>query len=90
MELFIRNEGEAYKNKGLILHREMIEHDSLIWADPFQIRNIIANIADNSVKYKVNETGNLYISCQTQEAMVALILVDDGPGVNESSFGTAL
>lgn len=86
LELFIRNEGEAYKNKGLILHREMIEHDSLIWADPFQIRNIIANIADNSVKYKVNETGNLYISCQTQEAMVALILVDDGPGVNESSL----
>ena len=29
LELFIRNEGEAYKNKGLILHREMIEHDSL-------------------------------------------------------------
>lgn len=86
LTMFIRNESESYKNKGLILHCEAIESGTMIWADPFQIRNIIANIADNSVKYKVHETGNLYISCQNQADTVELILQDDGPGANEASL----
>ena len=84
--MFIRNESESYKNKGLILHCEAIESGTMIWADPFQIRNIVANIADNSVKYKVNDMGNLYISCQNQADTVELILQDDGPGANEASL----
>ena len=86
LTMFIRNESESYKNKGLILHCEAIESGTMIWADPFQIRNIVANIADNSVKYKVNDMGNLYISCQNQADTVELILQDDGPGANEASL----
>ena len=46
-------------------------------ADPGQLHRVLANIVENSVKYRDKDTGHLRI---TLEESGRLILADDGPG----------
>ena len=52
-------------------------------ADPEQLRRVLSNILENSIKYKNRETGHL---CITLEESGCLILADDGPGVPEEAL----
>ena len=52
-------------------------------ADPEQLRRVLANILENSIKYKNKETGHLRI---TLEESGLLVLADDGPGVPEDAL----
>ena len=52
-------------------------------ADPEQLRRVLANILENSIKYKDKERGHLRI---TLEENGRLILADDGPGVPEEAL----
>lgn len=83
---FVQNESVAYKNKGLHLQYELIGETFKIWADPFQIRHILMNIADNSVKYKTAELGHLHIVCEAKAETVYLRLADDGPGTTTDNL----
>ena len=52
-------------------------------ADPGQLHRVLANIVENSVKYRDKDTGHLHI---TLEESGRLILADDGPGVPEEAL----
>ena len=52
-------------------------------ADPEQLRRVLSNILENSIKYKVKEMGHLRI---TLEESGRLVLADDGPGVPEDAL----
>ena len=52
-------------------------------ADPGQLHRVLANIVENSVKYRDKDTGHLHI---TLEERGRLILADDGPGVPEEAL----
>ena len=52
-------------------------------ADPEQLRRVLSNILENSIKYKNKEMGHLYI---TLEESGRLTLADDGPGVPEEAL----
>ena len=54
-----------------------------ISADPEQLRRVLSNILENSIKYKVKEMGHLRI---TLEESGCLVLADDGPGVPEDAL----
>ena len=54
-----------------------------VCADPEQVRRVLANILENSIKYKNKETGHLRI---TLEESGLLVLADDGPGVPEDAL----
>ena len=52
-------------------------------ADPGQLHRVLANIVENSVKYRDKDTGHLRI---TLEESGRLVLADDGPGVPEDAL----
>lgn len=52
-------------------------------ADPEQLRRVLSNILENSVKYKKKEVGHL---CIIVEQDGRLCLTDDGPGVPEEAL----
>ena len=52
-------------------------------ADPEQLRRVLSNILENSIKYKAKETGRFRI---TLEESGRLTLADDGPGVPEEAL----
>ena len=52
-------------------------------ADPEQLRRVLSNILENSIKYKDKETGCL---CITLEENGRLTLADNGPGVPEEAL----
>ena len=54
-----------------------------VLADPEQLRRVLSNILENSIKYKNSEVGRLHI---TLEANGRLILADNGPGVPEEAL----
>ena len=54
-----------------------------VLADPEQLRRVLSNILENSIKYKIKETGHLHIIL---EESGRLVLADDGPGVPEEAL----
>lgn len=74
-----------YEERGLIL---CISHltPATIFADPDQLRRILINIMDNSVKYKTKDIGKLTFSLSEKENGYCLSLCDDGPGVPEDAL----
>ena len=52
-------------------------------ADPGQLRRVLSNILENSIKYKNKEIGHLRI---TLEESGRLVLADGGPGVPEDAL----
>ena len=52
-------------------------------ADPEQLRRVLSNILENSIKYKNKAMGHLRI---TLEESGRLVLADDGPGVPEDAL----
>ena len=57
-----------------------------VYADPDQMNGILANIVDNSWKYKDKEPGHLNLSLAREQGMLSLRLWDDGPGVPEEAL----
>jgi signal transduction histidine kinase len=51
--------------------------------DAMQLRNVLINIFENSVKYKRKERGQLKIAISDAGKNIVLTLTDDGPGVPE-------
>ncbi|GHU61912.1 hypothetical protein FACS189445_4400 [Spirochaetia bacterium] len=50
-------------------------------ADYLQLRNVIINILENSVKYKNTEKGVITVSYSVSGSTAEITLTDDGPGV---------
>lgn len=74
-----------YRQRGLCLLTGQMVH-APVSADPDQLRRVLLNIMDNSVKYKTAGQGTLTISLQAGEGDFLLTLQDDGPGVPEEAL----
>ena len=57
-----------------------------IWADPLQLRSVLANILGNSAKYKERETAAAAVRFQADGGIVRITFEDDGPGVPEDAL----
>lgn len=94
-QLFISQEIKAYVEatsyeygeKGLQIALEQLEPDVTIYADPLQLRSVLANILENSLKYKDKSVGKAWISISRKEQQVCIVIEDDGPGVPPEEIG---
>lgn len=77
--------GPEYAENGLRIFAEKLVPATVL-SDPEQLRRVIVNIIENSLKYKDNETGHLEISLQEEMGGFRLSLCDDGPGVPTESL----
>lgn len=82
---FLAEEREIYAEKGLKI--------SFTVKAPMQIKctkenfaRILENLADNSLKYKTGEIGNLDILLKSDDDITSLVFSDDGAGVNEEDL----
>lgn len=79
---FVEENAPDSQTHGLELTAERLAPVT-VSADPEQLRRVLSNILENSIKYKDKETGHLRI---TLEEDGRLILADDGPGVPEEAL----
>ena len=47
---------------------------------------VLSNIAENSLRYKVEQRGHLWLEASEEDGHVVLILGDDGPGVDQEDY----
>lgn len=81
----VRALGAEYEENGLILSTGSLVPATVL-ADPDQLRRVLANIMENSLKYKTKATGNLKISLLEEDGGYRLSLCDDGPGVSRDAL----
>ena len=61
-------------------HNE-VEEGTLIWADPEQLKRVINNIINNSVKYRKKEGAYITIHVSDAEDKVCIDMEDNGKGI---------
>ena len=81
----IRALGTEYEERGLLLTTDDLV-PATVSADPDQLRCVLTNIMENSVKYKTKDMGTLTISMREENGEYRLSLCDDGPGVPEEAL----
>ena len=86
IEEFVSVSQEEYKAKGLSIKVVGQTTKTNIFADPIQLRSIIANILDNSAKYKKKEIATSKITCLAEDDFVRIVFEDNGTGVNEEDL----
>lgn len=83
---FVKATSDEYRDKGLILKLTQTLKNVTIHIDPVQFRNVITNILENSVKYRIKDCGLMEIACFEQGQSICITLTDDGPGVPEEAL----
>ena len=83
---FIDSHKKEYDEKGLNLSLIQTIKNTYVEIDVVEFRNVIYNILENSVKYKMNEHGEISISCRKTGNDVIIAFADDGPGVSEEAL----
>lgn len=87
IESYVKATEKEYNDKGLRIRMETLKSDIKIYSDPLQLRRILANILENSLKYKEKPEGQVWIRFIKKEEQVCIIIEDDGPGVPEDELG---
>jgi signal transduction histidine kinase len=72
---------DEYGRRGLTIIQDQNIENIFINADYLQLRDVIINILENSVKYKDTEKGVLRVSSSVSGSTAEIALTDDGPGV---------
>ncbi|GHU01080.1 hypothetical protein FACS1894147_00270 [Spirochaetia bacterium] len=72
---------DEYGRRGLAITQGQNVENVFVNADYLQLRNVIINILENSVKYKNTETGVLAVNCSAVDNAAVITLTDKGPGV---------
>src|SRR5262249_96599 len=70
--------------QGRAIHLHLPEHAPRVWAEPFQLREVFANLVSNAVRYLDKEPGKVEIVCQPAGEFCAFCVADNGPGIPES------
>jgi len=86
IEEFVSVSQEEYKAKGLSIKAVGQTTKTNIFADPIQLRSIIANILDNSAKYKKKEIATSKITCLVEDDFVRIVFEDNGTGVSDEDL----
>lgn len=88
---FEEKDAGRYREQGLRIQTSL--QPAVILGDSGLIQRILTNIAENSLKYKTEETGHLNITLQEfrkddalQPVWARMMLEDDGPGVEEDEL----
>jgi len=82
---------EEYKNRGLdisTVRKGELSDAGRLYADidVVQMRSVMINIFENSVKYKNRARGRMNVEVCGEEETVTIVLTDDGPGVTEEAL----
>jgi signal transduction histidine kinase len=77
---------EEYQKKGLSIELTQNVGNIYVQIDIVQFRNAVINILENSVKYKIQERGQMKISCHEEDKYVTITLADKGPGVSSEAL----
>ena len=83
---FVNNTKIEFKNKGLNLHWKNNNKNIFIFADPIQLKSILINIIENSLKYKIKDEVNITIKCNCDDNFSIMSIKDDGPGVDDDKL----
>jgi signal transduction histidine kinase len=71
----------GYKERGLNIHISGFPKNVFVNADVFLLRSVVTNIIENSIKYKIEEHGQMEITAAVQDNHILFRFADDGPGV---------
>lgn len=78
-------EKDDYSEKGLnISFKSEINKDTCVKIDCQELKRVVLNILNNSLKYKVKEKANADIYLGEDEKNIILKISDDGEGIDES------
>lgn len=83
---FIRAAEQDYENNGLSIEFAPSNEKIYVELDVIQFHNILTNILENSLKYKVKEKAKIEISYRKENSAAVLRFEDDGEGVPEESL----
>ena len=81
MENIIKIFEDKLKEKGLTLNLQLDKSLPSIYADPFQIEQMLINLVDNAIKY--SEKGEIKISAQPKNGTVTIEIRDEGVGISD-------
>ena len=82
--MLVQEMKNEYLQKGLEISVNTVA--VTVMADPEQLRRVLTNIMDNSVKYKISDIGHLQITVENTAQTGCITLSDDGPGVSEDAL----
>jgi signal transduction histidine kinase len=71
--------GERARSKGLLLRSEIDASLPTGWADPYQVRQVLTNLAGNAVKFTA--TGEIVIGASEHDGMIEVVVRDSGEGI---------
>jgi signal transduction histidine kinase len=77
---------EEYALRGLAIQLVKTSENLFILADPLWLRNVVINILENSVNYKIREKAKMQIDASIDDNFAVLRFSDDGPGVNNEAI----
>jgi signal transduction histidine kinase len=80
----IEEAAPEYERRGLDIHIAEGRRDLFVVADTLWLRNVLINILENSLRYKIKERAAIEIRAGAAGARAELRLADDGPGVDEA------
>lgn len=77
---------DAYAARGLGIDLSPQEGPVWVRADRVQLRNVLTNVLENSVKYGKKGGGRMDIRCEATAQDAIITLTDDGPGVPDAAL----
>lgn len=83
---FVSASEEEFKARGLSIIINDLPVETYIQADPLQLQSIFANILDNSIKYKLENTVTATIYSMTADEAVNIVIEDNGTGVSDKAL----
>jgi signal transduction histidine kinase len=76
----------AVDERQLTLVRVASTDESIVWADPDRLRQILLNLVMNAVKYAATRNGRITLTSTASNDMVAIHVIDEGPGIPEDKL----
>ncbi|MCQ4088243.1 HAMP domain-containing sensor histidine kinase [Saccharibacillus sp. JS10] len=86
VESFFQATAEEHQHEGLQVIIAPLATDLAIYADPMQFRRVLANIVENSLKYKERDKVIVLVEALQVQNKIRLIIEDDGPGVTDEAL----
>ena len=83
---FIKSVSGEYAQKGMEISLIENVQGVLVNVDIVQLRNVLINILENSLKYGSQKQGIMKVACRSGHAGVSITLTDNGPGVPEETL----
>lgn len=79
--------GLDLEQKGIhFTYTNEVENGTLIWADPEQLKRVINNIINNSVKYRSKDNASISIHVADLKNMVRVDMTDNGKGISKEDL----